>query len=200
MRYEHFPWKDWLNIPNLLEKSWGLSWIRQRAWRWRWVTWNVFRLFPIQCWREMNIASAAAYCKPYLQGARLSDPLLHLLARLHVLCLDLSSSNTGMGFSTLSLRPVLLPMRRVQSLTLAFFQWNHNHFDQFFHFIQIPSLNMLLHPVEPDLSVPRSRKNVMPEGKKAIKDGLWLLISDIASLLPVGMHIRPVISYYILYN
>lgn len=164
------------------------------------------KCLAIQCWREMNIASAAACCKPYLQGPRLSDPLLHLLARLHVLCLDLSSSNTGMGFSTLSLRPVLLPMRRVQSLTLAFFNETITILDQCFHFIQIPSLNMLLHPVEPDFDnhnfrtcpVPRSRKNVMPEGKKAIKDGFWLLISDIA--VPVGMHIRPVISYYILYN
>ena len=65
-------------------------------------------------------------------------------------------------------------------------------------FIQIHSLKMLLHP-EPDFDnhnfghVPRSRKNVMPEGKKAIKDGRALgfglrpLISDIA--VPVGMHI-----------
>ena len=107
------------------------------------------KCLPIQCWREMNIASAAACCKPYLQGARLSDPLLHLLARLHVLCLDFSTSNTGMDFSTLSLRPVLLPMRRVQSLTLAFFNETItilSYFDQFFHFIQLPSLKMLLHP------------------------------------------------------
>ena len=50
------------------------------------------KCLPIQCCREMNMASGAPCCKSYLQGARLSDPLLHLLAELHVLCLDFSSN------------------------------------------------------------------------------------------------------------